>query len=542
MFPDYKIMLLHFDKKNCSLSAVAFSCFILTLSVFIPFSSLKAQYDFMIINGRVLDGSGNPWFYADIALKNGRIAKIGKLNPADATKIIDIKGQYISPGFIDVHSHAAGGLISADRSQAVPLLTQGITTVIINPDGRSPLDLIKQKEALLKFGLGINAIPLIGHGSVRQAVLGMENRLATAHEMEQMKALVRKGMEAGAFGISSGPFYTPGSYSNTEELIELSKIVSQFGGLYTSHIRDESNYTVGVIKAVEEVIEISEKAQLPGIVTHIKVLGPPVWGFSEAVVQRINRARQAGLEVYADQYPYNASATGLGAALLPRWVQVGGRDSLLSRLNDRTLLPRIKSEMEENLARRGGAERIQFRYFSPDSTVEGQTLKTVAKKWNIPPVEAAITMLKKGNAGIVSFNMQDADVANFMQQNWTMTCSDGSFPVWGTGVPHPRAFGSFPRKIHKYVLQEKVLDLPAAIRSMTSLPAQVFKIKDRGVLAEGAIADLVVFNLETIKDKATFTAPYQLSEGVHYVFVNGKAAIFDGKSTGTLNGEVILRK
>lgn len=521
------------------MSHVKYTLFLLFCLISFP---NYAQYDFLIKNGRVLDGSGNPWFRADVAIKNDRIMAIGDLANATAIQIIDAKGKYVSPGFIDPHSHAASGLIAEDRSHAQPLLAQGVTTVIINPDGRSPMDLQQQKRNLLEYELGINAIPLIGHGSVRQTVLGMEDRLATAEEMAKMRAIVQQAMEDGAYGISTGPFYSPGSFSDTEELIALSKVVAQYDGVYTSHIRDESNYTVGLVAAVEEVIEISRQADLPAVVTHIKALGPPVWGYSEAVIQRIERARAQGLEIYADQYPYIASATGLGAALLPRWAQDGGRDSLLMRFENSALLPKLKKDMEKNLARRGGAARIQFRYFSPDSSVEGKNLAQMAEKWNLSPIDAAIKMLKQSNVGIVSFNMQESDVHNFMQQPWTMTCSDGSFPKWGDGVPHPRAFGTFPRKIHHYVVEKAVIDLPTAIRSMTSLVAQVFKIKDRGILKEGAIADLVIFDLNKVQDKATFTEPYQLAEGMEYVFVNGKSAIFEGKPTGTLNGQVLLKK
>ena len=507
---------------------------------FLSFIS-HAQYDYLIKNARILDGTGNPWYKGDIAINDDRIVAIGDLKTATAKQVIDAKDNYVSPGFIDPHSHAANGLIAKDRSAAIPLLKQGVTTVIINPDGRSPMDLQQQKKELLEHGLGINAIPLMGHGSVRQEVLGMEDRLATPAEMEEMKTLVRKGMEVGAYGISTGPFYSPGSFSNTEELIELSKVVAEYGGVYTSHIRDESNYTVGLVAAVEEVIDISRKAKLPAVVTHIKALGPPVWGYSEAVIQRIKRARAEGLEVYADQYPYIASATGLGAALLPRWAQDGGKTALLARFDNPEVLPKLKKDMTKNLARRGGAARIQFRYFAPDNSVEGKNLQEMAEKWQLSPIDAAINMLKQSNAGIVSFNMQESDVHNFMQQPWTMTCSDGSFPKWGEGVPHPRAFGTFPRKIHHYVVEKEIINLPAAIRSMTSLPAQVFKIKDRGVVRKGAIADLVIFDLAKVQDKATFTEPYQLAEGMEFVFVNGKVAIFQGQPTNELNGQVLLK-
>lgn len=530
-------------KKPITVSKLQLIAIFLVFSIF-SYHQIQAQtsYDIIIRNARVLDGSGNPWFYADVAISGERISAIGNLEEVSANEEIDASGLYLAPGFIDVHSHAGPGLASADRSHAHPLLAQGITTVIINPDGGGPVDLAMQRKALLKDGLGVNVIQLIGHGSVRKNVMGYEDRFASESELKQMKNIVRKGMEDGAFGLSSGPFYTPGSYSNTEELVELSKITGKYGGVYTSHIRDESSYTIGVIAAVDEVIQIAREAQLPSIVTHIKVLGPTVWGYSQAVIQRIKSARQEGLQVYADQYPYLASATGLGAALLPRWAQAGGRDSLIARFNDAETMKKIHAAMQENLARRGGAHRIQFRYYQPNKTVEGRTLKDIAETWQMSPINAAIKMLREGNAGIISFNMHQQDVHNFMQQSWMMTSSDGSFPKWGEGVPHPRGLGAFPRKIHQYVIVKEVVDLPTAIRSMTTLPAQVFKIPDRGIIRKGALADLVIFDLEKIRDRATFTEPYQLAEGMIYVFINGKAAIFQEKFTNEMRGKVLRRK
>ena len=501
----------------------------------------QEKYETIIRYGRVLDGSGNPWFRTDIGIKGDRIAALGNLDDAQAEREIDASGLYVAPGFIDSHSHTSGGLTSEDRSHAQPLLAQGITTVFINPDGGGPVDIEKQKGDLLKHGLGINAAQLVPHGSIRRQVMGMVDRLPTETELEQMRDLVRKGMKAGAFGLSSGPFYAPGSYSDTRELVELAKIASEYGGVYTSHIRDESNYTIGVVAAVDEVIQIAREASLPGIVTHIKVLGPPVWGYSMAVVRRIDRARKQDLEIYADQYPYIASSTGLGAALLPRWAQAGGRDSLIARFENPATMAKIITEMMENLARRGGADRILFRRFQPDPAIEGRTLAEVADDWQMNPVEASIKMFRKGGPSIISFNMNEDDVKTFMVQSWTMTSSDGAYPKWGEGVPHPRAFGTFPRKIHKYVLEENVLELPAAIRSMTSLPAQVFRLWNRGVIRQGAYADLVIFDLDKLRDHATFTEPYHLSEGMVHVFVNGQAAILDGEFTDVMSGRVLSR-
>lgn len=369
----------------------------------------------------------------------------------------------------------------------------------------------------------------------------MEDRLPGHDELEEMKALVRAGMEEGAFGMSSGPFYAPGSYSDTDELTALAKVAAEYGGVYTSHIRDESDYTIGLVAAVQEVITVARAAGLPGVVTHIKALGPPAWGKSAEVIAAIEAARAEGVEVFADQYPYEASSTGLSAALLPRWAQAGGRDSLTARLADPATRTRIREDMEANLARRGGADRLQFRRFRPDPSIEGRTLEDVAAARSLHPLDAALKLIAGGDASVVSFNMNDDDIAAFMIQPWTMTASDGALPEWQVGVPHPRAYGTFPRKLRKYVLEEKTQGLAEALRSMTSLPADVFGLEGRGRLLLGAVADIVVFDLEEVRDLATYTDPHQLSEGMVHVFVNGAAAIRDGAFTGERAGRVLRR-
>ena len=292
---------------------------------------LRQQYDVVIRNGRVFDGMGNPWRLVDLAFQGDRIAAVGDLSEAMGRTDIDADGLFVAPGFIDTHTHAGSGLVTPELSHAQPLLAQGLTMVLVNPDGRSPLDLAAQRESLLRDGLGVNVGQMVGHGSLRQEVIGMEDRLASPEELDEMKRLLRAGLEEGAWGFSAGPFYTPGSYSDTNEHVELGKVAADFDVPYQSHIRDESDYTVGVIDAVEEVITVAREAGIPGVVTHVKVLGPNVWGFSKAIVHRLEKARAEGVEVWADQYPYPASATGLSAALLPRWSQVGGSDSLQAR-------------------------------------------------------------------------------------------------------------------------------------------------------------------------------------------------------------------
>jgi N-acyl-D-aspartate/D-glutamate deacylase len=359
--------------------------------------------------------------------------------------------------------------------------------------------------------------------------------------MEEMRGLVRRGMEEGAYGLSSGTFYVPGSYSAPGEIVELAKVVATFGGAYTSHIRDETDYTVGVVAAVEEVIDVARKAGIPGVITHVKALGPRVWGFGTVITQRIEAAREEGIEVYTDQYPYPASSTGLGAALLPRWSQAGGRDSLLARFARPGIMADIRLAMVDNLARRGGAGRIQFGRFRQDESIEGRLLSDLARERDEDPLDTAIDLLRQGGPGIISFNMHEDDIATLMTPSWNMTSSDGGLVPWMEGVPHPRAYGTFPRKIRQYVSEEGIVDLASAIRSMTGLPAQVFRISDRGVLRPGAYADVVVFDLALMNDPATFTQPHQLAEGMVEVFVNGEAAVSSGETTGTLAGRV-LRK
>lgn len=496
----------------------------------------------LIRNGHVLDGTGNPWIYADVLLRGDRIEAVGELGDVAADLVVDATGLYVAPGFIDTHTHAGGGLATAELSHARPLLAQGLTTIFANPDGGGPVDLAEQRAELLKDGLGVNVAQFVSHGSVRSAVLGSEDRAPTAAEMERMRGLVRAGLEEGAWGMSSGTFYVPGFYAEPEEVEELARIVAEYGGGYQSHYRDESDYSVGLIAAVDEVINVGRVAGIPAVLTHVKALGPRVWGFGSAVVKRVERARAEGVQVFADQYPYTASATGLNAALLPRWSQAGGNDSLIARMDRPDVMKRIRAEMVDNLARRGGADRIQFRRFRPDPSIEGKLLSDVARERGQDPIDAAIEIIRQGSASIVSFNMDDGDVETLMAQPWTMTSSDGDLVSWGEGVPHPRSYGAFPRKIRLYVNEKGVVDLAHAVRSMTSLPAWVYDMPDRGVLRAGAAADVVVFDLDRIRDTAEYTDPHQLAEGMVWVFVNGEAAVRDGEFTGALAGRVLRKE
>ena len=501
----------------------------LSLTLTTPSVTAAQSYDVIIRDGRVIDGTGNPWFRADVALDGDRIVAMGDLGAATGEREID------------AHSHAGPGLATAGLSHGEPLLVQGLTTVVINPDGGGPVDLGQQRRELIRDPLGVNTAQLVPHGSIRSVVLGAEDRAPTAAEMEEMRSLVRNGMEEGAYGLSSGTFYVPGSYSDPQEIVDLASVVATFGGIYTSHIRDESDYSIGLVAAVEEVIDVARRAGVPSIVTHVKAMGPRVWGFGTVIARRIEAAREEGIELYTDQYPYTASATSLAAALLPRWSQAGGTDSLMARFDRPAVLADIRSAMFESLARRGGADRIQFRRVRFDESIEGQLLSDLARERSQNPIDTSIDLLRQGVVSIISYNMHEDDVRTLMAPSWNITASDGDLVPWMEGVPHPRSYGTFPRKIRQFVLEEGIVNLASAIRSMTGLPAQVLRIVDRGVLRPGAYADVVVFDLALLNDPATFTEPHQLAEGMIEVFVNGEAAVSSGEITGTLAGRVIQK-
>ena len=502
-------------------------CLFLVLSAALVSAGLTQpfQFDVLIRNGRVMDGSGNPWLRADVGIRGDRIAAIGRLPGASAARVIDARDRVVAPGFIDVHSHAGEGITNPALRQAQPLLAQGVTTFVANPDGGGPVDLAAQRAAIEKDGgVGPNVALLIGHGSVRHAVMGDEQREPTPQELQRMIDLVRRGMHEGAFGLSSGLFYVPGSFAKTEEVIALTKAAAEFGGLYTSHVRDEGNYNVGVVAAVQEVIRIADEAHAIGIVSHMKALGADSWGLSGKLLGEIDAARKRGVQVFADQYPYNASSTSLRAALAPGGVQPS--DEVVS----------------ENLRRRGGPDSIMIAFYRPDRALEGKTLAEIAKARGVTPVKAAQEIIAGGSASIVSFNMSEPDIDAIMRAPYTMASSDGGLVPVGSGHPHPRDYGAFARRLAVYVHDRKIVGLEFAIRSMTSLPAAVFGIADRGVLRPGAFADIVVFDPDRVRDSATYEVPQQLAEGVSDVLVNGIVVRADGKFTDARPGRVLRKQ
>ncbi|HTM33171.1 MAG TPA: amidohydrolase family protein [Vicinamibacterales bacterium] len=495
-------------------------------------------FDILIRNGRVLDGSGNPWYRADIGIIGERIAAVGALGTAKAKTAVDAKDRFVSPGFIDVHSHAGPGLATEQLKHGQPVLAQGITTVLVNPDGGGPIDLAAQRATYDKQRIGLNVGLFVPHGSIRQEVMGMSDRDPDAAALEKMVALTRAGMQAGGVGLSSGLYYAPGSYSKTAEVVAMAKATAPFGGVYSSHIRDEADYTIGVVAAVDEVITIAEQAGVVGVVSHMKALGPASWGLSKTLVQHIEAARTRGVQVLADQYAYEASGTGIVGALMPRSAQVGGREAMMKRVTGE-LRGEIRAQVKDNIARRGGADTLMISRYRPDPSLEGQRLSDLAAKAGVPPEEYALQLLEKGDASLVSFNMSEDDIELIMRQPWTMTCTDGDLVEMGVGKPHPRAYGAFARKLKRYVRERNTIDIATAIRTMTSLPAAVFGLKDRGQLRTGAFADLLIFDLSQVNDAATYQDPHRLSEGFIDIMVNGQWARRDNQFTTALAGQVL---
>lgn len=514
-----------------------FFCLGLCFSLIISCST--QSYDTVISGGTVIDGSGAKGFVADIGIRVGVIQKIGKIKKIQGGRVINAEGKYVVPGFIDVHTHCDSGILDTRKREASNYLYQGVTTVVGGNCGGGTSNVSDYFRRMEEQGIGLNVAHLVGHGTIRQAVMNYSDSAPTTSQMEEMKALVRQAMKEGALGLSSGLFYTPGSYAQTEELIELCRVIKEYEGIYATHIRDESNYGMGLEAAIAEAIAIGEQAGVTVQISHIKALGKPVWGLAERVSRIVEEARKRGVSVYADQYPYNASSTSLTAAVVPQWVQAGGR--LRDILRNEAQLPQIKQEMAANIERRGGPETLVLASFPKTPEWEGKSLRDISLMLDINPVETAIELILMGGASLVSFNMTDADVEFFMSRPWVMTGSDGSLLVFGSSLPHPRSYGTFPRKIRTYVLEKKILSMEQAIRAATGLPAEMLGFSSRGKIAIGTVADLVVFDPENIRDKATYTDPHQYSEGVEHVLIGGKFVIEEGLFNGTLAGKP-LRK
>jgi N-acyl-D-amino-acid deacylase len=534
-------------------------------------------FDLLIANARVFDGTGNPAFPADVGVRDGRIVAVGRLANAKAGRVIDATGKFLSPGFIDIHSHADDGARARGgfrdenpQVRAAPnLVTQGITTVVVNHDGRSPWPIATQRAQIEKNRIGPNTMLMVGHGAVRSQVMGRDTRRpATADEVAKMRALVRQGLQEGAVGLSAGLEYEPGRWSVTSEVVELAKELPPFDGVYISHERSEGSdplwYVPSVdgpgpptlLDAVRETIEIGETSGARVVASHIKAKGANYWGSSGAAISLIERARQRGVDVWADQYPYPTSGTDGSTVLIPRWAvdatdadqSANPRaDALRRTMADPTRLETLRSDIAHEIARRGGADNVIV-YEHTDTSLYGKALASIAKLWRVDPVEAAIRIQleglpnRAGGARMRGFSMHENDMEAFAKQPWVATSTDAGIALPdGPPSTHARFYGSFPRKIRHYAIERGAISIEDAIRSSTSLPAMIMGLKDRGLIREGMAADLVVFDLATIRDTATFFEPHQYAQGVEYVFVNGIAVVDGSEITWALPGKVLTR-
>jgi N-acyl-D-amino-acid deacylase len=496
------------------------------------------SYDLLVRNGTVVDGSGARAFRADVAVKDGRIVRIGHLEDASAKRTVDASGLVVAPGFIDVHTHADD---LAKKPRAENFLRMGVTTIVAGNCGSSPVEIGKELEEIRKAGPSINFATLVGHGSVRATVMGTERRAPTAAELEKMKALVAKAMADGAVGLSTGLQYVPGSYAAEDEIVELARVACKAGGLYASHMRNEGTE---IEKSLAETIAVGEKAGCPVEVSHLKIDSPSRWGASEKALGLIEAARSRGIAVQADQYAYTAAASSLSIRF-PDWALEGGDEQIRKRLDDAATWARIKTDMKAILAGRGFSD-LSFAVvadYPPDPSLVGLSLKQVAEKLlgdgsAEAQLEAARRMLRAGGAAMVYHLMSEDDMTRILRHREVAVASDGDVPD-PDGRPHPRAFGDNARVLGLYVRQRKVLSLEEAVRKMTSLPAAHFKLSQRGLVKEGYAADLVLFDPAAVRDEATFEEPRKFASGFRYVLVNGVLVIDGGTATGAAAGQVL---
>ena len=499
-----------------------------------------ADYDILIRNARVVEGSGNPWYRAAVAVKDGRIAAIGPLADASAARVIDAGERVVAPGFIDAHVHVEGNLERNPRADN--FLLDGVTTVITGNCGSSELNLPAWFDKIQRLGLGINVASLVGHNSVRREVMGAANRAATPEEIRKMQSLIDRAMRDGAVGFSTGLEYVPGVYSNTAEVVALAKAAAARGGVYTSHMRDEG---IHEIEAITEAVNVGREAGLPVEISHLKIDRRRVWGASDQSLALIERCRREGVDVVADQYPYDRASTNLGIRL-PAWALAEGK--IKERLADPATRRKIAAEMKANLADMGEPDYsfATVARFAPDTSYEGKTITAInALKGRTSgaenEIETIFELMSAGGAGMIYRLMGEADIERIMRYPNTAIASDGGVQEMGVGNPHPRSYGTNARVLGEYVRVRGVLTVEDAIRRMTGLPARTFRLQDRGLVREGMAADLVVFDPARVEDKATFAKPHQYSQGFDFVLVNGKIVVDGGKLTAVRPGKALRR-
>lgn len=492
--------------------------------------------DLVLKGGTIYDGSGEPGRVGDVAIQGDKVAAIGTFAVAGSAKTIDCAGLVVAPGFIDLHTHSDTPLQAAATRANLSYAYQGVTTEVTGNCGSGPVNVARYFATLERGGIGCNVIHQVPHNSVRSDVMGNVNRPPTADELERMKKLVEQGMRDGAYGMATGLIYNPGTYSKTEELIALAQVAAAHGGHYASHIREEGN---GLLDAIQEAITIGREAKLPVHVSHIKVTGARNWGKSADAIRLIDSARAGGQVVTADQYPYPASSTSLRAMVVPARFREGSNAEFKQRLDDPQQGPALRQAIEQMLGGRNGGQSLRIASYRQKPAWQGKDLAAIAQSEGKPVVEIVLEIERNGGAGVVSFGMSEEDVRLYMKQPWVATASDGGSKVPDNTVPHPRSYGTFPRKIGRYSIEEKVIPLEQAIRSSSGLPADILRLKDRGYLKMGQFADVVVFDPKTFRDSATYDKPHQYATGVRLLLVNGKAVIEDGKATNALPGRAL---
>jgi N-acyl-D-aspartate/D-glutamate deacylase len=507
-----------------------------------PAADPKAPDTNVVLRGAtLLDGTGKPGYTGDLHIKGDRIVAVGTVGKIEGAKEVDAAGLVVCPGFIDLHTHCDSGLTGKTGKTGRAnknYVTQGCTTVVTGNCGSGPVDTGKFFQELEAGGVGSNVIHLATHNSIRDRVMGNVKRAPTADEQKKMEALVEKAMTDGTYGLSTGLIYNPGTYSETEELIGLARAAARHGGLYASHIRDESG---GLLTAIEEALRIGKEAGCRVHISHIKASGKSAWGRSADAVALIENARAKGQEVTADQYPYIASSTSLRATVIPtRWREGSAKD-LVARLDDPQTGPKMKADIEKALKSRDGGKAIQIARYAKNPKWQGMRVTDIAAGEGKSPLEIVLEIERNGGAQIVNFGMSEEDVRVYMKRPWVATASDGGVQTPGDTVPHPRSYGTFPRKIGRYALEDGIVTLEQAIRSSSGLPADILKLTDRGYLKPGQFADVVVFDPKAYRDTATFDKPHQYAAGVQWVFVNGTAAVADGEHKPAVLAGRVLR-
>lgn len=515
--------------------------FLTFLTVFVTgFLSAQTRVDILIKNGRILDGTGNSWRYGDLAIKDGKIFKVGNLTDINASKTIDAKGMIVCPGFIDVHTHIEGDELKTPTADN--FIHDGVTTVITGNCGSSNVDIKEYLKRIDSIKLSINVATLIGHNDVRKAIMGTANRHATEEELQKMESIVEQAMKDGAVGFSTGLIYIPGTYSTTEEVLGLAKAAAKYKGVYTSHMRDEGD---NVVQAINEALYIGKEANMPVEISHFKLSGQQNWGRSKQTLPMIIKAREEGIDVTIDQYPYTASSTNLGT-LLPDEILSDGQDSIDARLSR----PEVRKYVRNYMLRRLKKRKLKHfsypvvAYYKADTTFNGKSIEQVnllmhRKHKAKYETETVMDMVQKGGAGMVFHGMSDEDVERIMKYPFNMPACDAGIRVFGQGSPHPRGYGTNARILSEYVRDKKIISLEDAVRRMTSLPAQKFGLNDRGLLREGYAADILIFDDKQVEDLSTYERPHAYSKGFEYVIVNGQLVVENEKHLGTRSGKAL---